>query len=217
MAAVIRLARDRAWVPALPAAISWLFLFGYQWAFYFTYRGHLHTVFAYYSGVFGDGILIPVVNVSAFVLLRQLAPDIPWNRLPIYLLLGFATATAAFLMQARLDLVNWSMPMAFHWSDIGQFYFFVMAGEVAYLLPGPGDRDQLVASAAGLRGFPSFCGRVGRPCAIRRVTRRGLRALERFGFGGDGTIGPRASSETSRACRAGPEATNSAQMDTPSS
>jgi hypothetical protein len=133
VAAVIRLARDRAWVPALPAAISWLFLFGYQWAFYLIYRGHLHTVFAYYSGVFGDGILIPVVNVSAFVLLRQLAPDIPWNRLPIYLLLGFATATAAFLMQARLDLVNWSMPMAFHWSDIGQFYFFVMAGEVAYL------------------------------------------------------------------------------------
>jgi hypothetical protein len=133
VAAVFRLARDRAWVPALPAAISWLFLFGYQWAFYFTYHGHLHTVFAYYSGVLGDGILIPAVNVSAFVLLRQLAPGIPWKRLPIYLLLGFATATAAFLMQARLGMVNWSMPIAFRWSDIGQFHFFVMAGEVTYL------------------------------------------------------------------------------------
>lgn len=133
MAAVIRLARDRAWVPVLPAAVSWLFLFGYQWAFYFGYHGHLHTVFAYYSGVLGDGILIPGVNVSAFVLLRQLAPGIPWRRLPVYLMLGFATATAAFLVQARLDLVNWSMPIAFHWNDIGQFHFFVMAGEVTFL------------------------------------------------------------------------------------
>jgi hypothetical protein len=83
--------------------------------------------------VLGDGILIPAVNLSAFVLLRQLGTGIPWSRLPIYVLLGFATATAAFLMQARLDLVNWSMPMAFHWSDIGQFHFFVMAAEVAYL------------------------------------------------------------------------------------
>jgi hypothetical protein len=133
VAAAFRLARDRALAPAVPAAVSWFFLFGYQWAFYLTYRGHLHTVFAYYSGVLGDGILIPAVNVSGFVLLRQLAPGIPWKRLPIYLLLGFATAAAAFLVQARLDLVNWSMPLAFHWSDIGQFHFFVMAGEVAYL------------------------------------------------------------------------------------
>jgi hypothetical protein len=133
VAAVIRLARDRAFLPAVPAALSWLLLFGYQWAFYFAYRGHLHTVFAYYSGVLGDGIIIPAVNVSAFVLLRQLSPRIPWPRLPIYLLLGFATATGAFLIQARLDLVNWSMPLAFHWSDIGQFHFFVMAAEVTYL------------------------------------------------------------------------------------
>ncbi len=133
MAAVIRLARDRVWIPVVPAAVSWLLLFGYQWAFFFSYRGHQHTVFSYYSGVLGDGLLIPAVNVSAFVLLRQLAPGIPWKRLPIYLLLGFATATAAFLMQAKLDLVNWSMPIAFHWSDIGQFHFFVMAAEVTYL------------------------------------------------------------------------------------
>jgi hypothetical protein len=133
VAAVIRLARDRAWVPALPAAVSWLFLFGYQWAFFFTYHGHLHTVFAYYSGVLGDGILIPAVNVSGFVVLRQLSAGVPWKRLPIYILLGVATAAAAFLTQARLDLVNWSMPIAFHWSDIGQFHFFVMSGEVAFL------------------------------------------------------------------------------------
>jgi hypothetical protein len=133
VAAVLRLARDRAWVPALPAAVSWLLLFGYQWAFYSTYRGHQLTVFSYYSGVLGDGLLIPAVNISAFVMLRQLAQGIPWKRLPVYMILGCATATAAFLMQAKLDLVNWSMPVAFHWSDVGQFHFVVMSAEVTYL------------------------------------------------------------------------------------
>lgn len=108
-------------------------LFGYQWAFYFAYHGHQPTVFSYYSGVFGDGILIPAVNVAGFVMLRQLSFGIPWRRLPIYVLLGFATATAAFLMQARLDLINWSMPTAFQWSDVGQFHFFVMSAEITYL------------------------------------------------------------------------------------
>lgn len=108
-------------------------LFGYQWAFYFAYHGHQATVFNYYSGVLGDGVLIPAVNVAGFVMLRQLVPGVPWRRLPLYALLGLATATAAFLMQARLDLVNWSMPTAFTWSDVGQFHFFVMAAEITFL------------------------------------------------------------------------------------
>jgi hypothetical protein len=49
----------------------------------------------------GDGILIPAFNVSAFVVLRQMAPGIPWKRLPVYVLLGFATATAAFRPNRR--------------------------------------------------------------------------------------------------------------------
>ena len=92
--------RDRAWVPGLPAAVSWLLLFGYQWAFYFSYRGQQHTVFSYYSGVVGDGFLIPAVNIAAFVMLRQLASGIPWKRVPVFMILGFATATA---------VNNWSL------------------------------------------------------------------------------------------------------------
>lgn len=133
MVAVVRLARDRVWPPILPAVVSWVLLFGYQWAFYFSYRGHMHTVFAYYSGVLGDGLLIPAVNVAGFAVLRQLAPSIPWRRLPLYALLGLLTAVAAFLMQGKLDWVNWSMPIPFRWSDVGQFHFFVMWAEISYL------------------------------------------------------------------------------------
>jgi hypothetical protein len=133
MVAVVRRARDRAWLPILPAVLSWILLFGYQWAFSLAYKGHQHTVFSYYSGVLGDGLLIPAVNVAGFIVLRQLSPGIPWRRLPLYVLLGLVTAMTAFLAQARLDLVNWSMPIPFHWSDVGQFHFLVMWTEFAYL------------------------------------------------------------------------------------
>ncbi|HEY1420947.1 MAG TPA: hypothetical protein VGG90_09600 [Candidatus Dormibacteraeota bacterium] len=133
MAAVLRLARERAWMPFLPAAVSWAVLFGYQWAFYFAYHGHQRTVFQYYSGVFGDGLLLPAVNVMGFAIMRQLAPGIPWKRLPVYALLAIATATAVYTTQANLNLVNWSMPIPFRWSDIGQFHFFVLSAELTYL------------------------------------------------------------------------------------
>jgi hypothetical protein len=133
MVAVVRRARDHAWLPIVPALVSWALLFGYQWAFALTYKGHQHTVFAYYSGVLGDGLFIPAVNVAAFIVLRQLAPSIPWKRLPLYVLLGLVTAMVAFLVQAQLDLVNWSMPTPFHWSDVGEFHFPVMWAELSYL------------------------------------------------------------------------------------
>ena len=133
MVAVVRRAREVAWLPVLPALVSWTLLFGYQWVFALAYKGHQHTVFAYYSGVLGDGLLIPAVNVAGFFVLRALTPGIPWRRLPLYLLLGLATAMSSFLAQAGLDFVNWSMPMPFHWSDVGEFHFLVMSAELTYL------------------------------------------------------------------------------------
>src|SRR5260370_40426931 len=125
MVAAARQARDHPLVPIVPALISWALLFGYQWAFSLSYKGPQHTVFAYHSGVLGDGVLIPAVNVAGFLVLRYLAAAIQWRRLPLYALLGLLTATSAFLVQASLDLLNWSMPLPYHWSYVGQFHFLV--------------------------------------------------------------------------------------------
>jgi hypothetical protein len=133
MAAVVRLARDRPWWPLMAAAISWASLFGYQWAFFYFYRGGQHTVFWYFSGVLGDGLFIPALNVAGVAVLRRLKTCIAWRRLPLYALLGLATATAAFLAQAGLDLVNWSMPISYRWSSVGQFHFLVMWAEMTFL------------------------------------------------------------------------------------
>ena len=163
MAAVVRLARERAWWPVAPAAISWLLLFGYQWAFYLAYRGDQHTVFSYFSGVLGDGLFIPALNVAGVGLLRRLRPFIPWRRLPLYALLGLATAVAAFLAQGGLDLVNWSMPSDYRWSAVGQFHFLVMWSEMSFLYlvlaTAVNNWSRLRQDIAGWRAF--MCAWVG--------------------------------------------------------
>jgi hypothetical protein len=134
MVAAIRLARERIGLPIIvPAVISWIFLFGYQWAFSLTYHGTQPTVFAYYSGIIGDGVLIPAVNLGAYVVLRELRPKVHWQRLPLYVTLGLITTFAAFLAQAGLGVVNWSMPSPFHWSEVGRVHFVVMWAEISYL------------------------------------------------------------------------------------
>jgi hypothetical protein len=134
MAAALRLARERIGLPiVVPTVVSWALLFGYQWAFYLHYHGGQPTVFSYLSGVIGDGVLIPVANLGAFLVLRQMWPHIRWSRLPLYIALGLMTAFAAFLAQAGLDIVNWSMPTRYVWSAVGQFHFFVMWSELSYL------------------------------------------------------------------------------------
>ncbi len=134
MAAALRLARERYSLQiALLTLISWTLLFGYQWAFFAQYHGGQRTVFSYLSGVLGDGVLIPFANLGAFLMLRQMWPYIAWRRLPFYIALGFITAFGAFLSQAGLDIVNWSMPHPYVWSAVGQFHFFVMWSELSYL------------------------------------------------------------------------------------
>lgn len=134
MVAAIRLARERIGLPIIvPAVVSWTFLFGYQWAFSLTYHGSQPTVFSYYSGIVGDCVLIPVANLGAYVVLRQLWPNVRWQRLPLYVALGLITAFGAFLAQAGLGVVNWSMPSPFHWSAVGRFHFIVMWAEISYL------------------------------------------------------------------------------------
>jgi hypothetical protein len=128
-----RLARSTPRWPLAPALISWLLLFGYQLAFALSYHGHQATVFAYSSGLLGDGLFLPALNVAGFSLLRSLSPFIPWRRLPLYVCLGLATAFAVLLLQAHFDLVNWSMPTPFHWSPLGQFHFLVLTSELTFL------------------------------------------------------------------------------------
>src|SRR5260370_39922241 len=115
-AAVVRFARDRTWWPLVPAALSWTFLFGYQWAFYLAYTGDQHTVFSYASGVLGDGLFIPALNVAGVAVMRSVKPYVPWRGLALLRPLGFAPGMSGFLVRAGVDLTQLSEPGSFWWS-----------------------------------------------------------------------------------------------------
>lgn len=119
---------------------TWLMLFGYQLVFYTYYR---HTenpvlddsrnVFSYYSGVLGDGVILPILNILVFVLLRSLGVRVYFRKLFFFLGLGLGATLMAHFLQASLSLTNWSMPSPFNWSGLGKFHFFSMWGELSFL------------------------------------------------------------------------------------
>lgn len=120
--------------------LTWLMLFGYQIVFYSYYR-HVESplltgqrnVFSYYSGILGDGLILPVLNILVFILLRSLGVRLHLKKLMFFLGLGLGATVATHFLQASLSLTNWSMPEPFNWSGLGKFHFFSMWGEFSFL------------------------------------------------------------------------------------
>jgi hypothetical protein len=120
--------------------LTWLLSFGYQLVFYFFYENtdrtliySKETVFSYNSGLLGDGILVPLVNIMAFLLIKRL--EFRANRKYLFLALffGLSFTLVAHYLQASLALTNWSMPVPYHWSGVGRFHFFFMWSETSFL------------------------------------------------------------------------------------
>lgn len=120
--------------------LTWLMLFGYQLVFYSYYRytespllSGQRNVFSYYSGILGDGLILPILNILVFVLLRSLGVRLQVVKLVFFLALGLGATVTFHFLQASLSLTNWSMPEPFNWSGLGKFHFFSMWGEFSFL------------------------------------------------------------------------------------
>jgi len=120
--------------------LTWLLAFGYQLVFYFYYENFEHgliatkeTVFSYYSGWIGDGLLVPLTNVLVFLLIKRLEFRTNNKHVGLALLFGLSFTLMAHYLQAALALTNWSMPVSFHWSGVGIFHFFFMWAETSFL------------------------------------------------------------------------------------
>ncbi|TSC89430.1 MAG: hypothetical protein G01um10145_587 [Microgenomates group bacterium Gr01-1014_5] len=121
--------------------ITLFFSFGVQALFYLRYafgnrkiiREH-KAVIAYKSGVIGDGVLIPLTNVFAWLVLGQLAP---WNtQLNFFLTTGATGLLITFLFhwgQQRFHLTNWTMPTSGHWTLLGVYHAIFMFCEISFL------------------------------------------------------------------------------------
>lgn len=119
---------------------TWLLSFGYQLAFFSYYRffenpilSSGRNVFSYYSGVVGDGIILPMVNILIFLLLKDIGAHLSMRKFLSFLGLGLLLTVAIHLFQATSNLTNWAMPEPFVWSGIGRFHFFFMWWEFSFL------------------------------------------------------------------------------------
>lgn len=126
---------------AIVFLVTLFFSFGMQSLFYLRYVlgnrkiiREYKMVFAYKSGVIGDGVLIPLCNVFAWLVLARL---LPWNTDFVFLLTCVLSGLfITFLFhwgQQRFHLTNWTMPSSGHWTLLGVYHAIFMFCEISFL------------------------------------------------------------------------------------
>jgi hypothetical protein len=120
--------------------ISCFFSFGVQYLFFLWYKFSKHslieehkTVCNYYSGLLGDGVLVPFTNVFIALTIQSLHPTFSRAELFICLLMGFGITFIFHWGQTHYDLTNWTMPKKNHWTALGLYHAIFMFCESSFL------------------------------------------------------------------------------------
>lgn len=93
----------------------------------------LRTALTFKSTIFGDGIILPIVNMIAVSFLLKESRRVTKRVLHLAILLGIVVTLYFHVNQAVLGLVNWAMPAPWHWNALGAFHALYMLS-VACLL-----------------------------------------------------------------------------------
>ena len=93
----------------------------------------LRTVLSYRSAILGDGLVLPLVNMTATSYLLRQRRHVGARMVLAALMLGAGLTTYVHVMQAANDLVNWSMPTPWHWNGIGAMHALYMFSVVSLL------------------------------------------------------------------------------------
>ena len=94
----------------------------------------LRTVLSYRSAILGDGILLPVVNMAAASFLTRERQHLARTCVLPALLLGAVFTAYVHGMQAANQLVNWAMPIPWHWNAIGLWHALYMWAVTSWLV-----------------------------------------------------------------------------------
>lgn len=76
----------------------------------------------YKSAIFGDGILLPIVNMIVVAFLLKKASLIRKKTLQKAFFLGFIITAYFHVAQAVGNIVNWAMPSPWHWNVLGAWH-----------------------------------------------------------------------------------------------
>jgi hypothetical protein len=121
--------------------ITCFFSFGVQSLFYAWYRFKKHQliidykhVFQYHSGIIGDGVLVPVINIFCVQNLYFVQANIlSWPLLIVSICGGVLITFAFHHGQKHYELTNWTMPEVGKWNLLGLYHAIFMHFESSFL------------------------------------------------------------------------------------
>lgn len=93
----------------------------------------LRTTLTYNSALFGDGIILPIVNMIATSFLLTNKKYIGRKVLHAAVFLGIAVTVYLHINQAVLGLVNWAMPAPWRWNALGAYHALFMLFATSFL------------------------------------------------------------------------------------
>lgn len=149
--------------------LTLFFSFGVQSLFYLYFRCtnnkvlKFKHVFNYYSGIIGDGILIPLLNVFAVKILLDLNGGFSNELIFLSLIAGIFITFIFHFGQSYFNQINWTMPQKNQWNILGLYHCIFMFFESSFLVftllifckYAPGF-ERIIYSSFGLGGLVLF-------------------------------------------------------------
>ncbi len=93
----------------------------------------LRTSLQFKSAIFGDGIILPIVNMFAASFLINHKKRLFKRIVRDSLYIGLVITGYFHLNQAVNNLVNWAMPTAWHWNILGLWHAIYMFSVCSFL------------------------------------------------------------------------------------
>jgi len=93
----------------------------------------LRSSLSYKSSIFGDGLILPAVNMFVLAFLRSQNHTPDAFEVTIAIVVGGGITAYFHVTQATKGLVNWTMPTPWHWNILGLWHALYMLA-VASLL-----------------------------------------------------------------------------------
>lgn len=87
----------------------------------------------YQSSVFGDGIVIPIVNMFAVYFILENKEFLRKRIIRNALLAGVLITAYFHISQATRGLVNWAMPEPWRWNELGVFHAGWMLAATSFI------------------------------------------------------------------------------------
>lgn len=87
----------------------------------------------YKSAIFGDGILLPVVNMIITAFFFKKAKLITRKTVNLGLFLGFLVTAYFHIAQAVGNVINWAMPAPWQWNILGLWHAIYMFSVASFI------------------------------------------------------------------------------------